>query len=147
MTTLPQILLGFLSFGKIGLLLGFIVGRLSSVLLYVSIYLKLLKTELSQIKQVILSLLEYKKYPLYVSPTLVLDRLSLEAPFFLIPFLFDDEILGFYSIAFRVLSVPLSFFGNALGQVFYKHLTIQTQNREYLAAYSIDFDKNSTKLS
>lgn len=64
-------------------------------------------------------------------PSNLLSYGALEIPVFIIGALFDQELLGFYALAFRVLSVPSAFIGNSVGQVFFKQLS-DRYNREKL---------------
>ena len=131
LVALPQIIIGYLLGGNIGLVLGFISGRLAASLYYCFKYLKN-NLLLFELRSILNTLKDYIRYPKYVSPTLILDRLSMEIPYFLIPFLFGENQLGFFAIAYRVLSVPLSFLGVSIGQIFYQHLSSKRNVSEKL---------------
>ena len=132
LTVIPQIFIGYFFTLNIGLVIGYILGRFSSSFIYFWTFLKGQNLTKLKINEITESLKEYKKYPKYISPTLILDRLSIEAPYFLIPFIFDEVQLGFFAIAYRVLSVPLSFIGISIGQVFFKFLTAKKQESKEL---------------
>lgn len=132
-TALPQILIGFFFLNKIGLLIGFLSGRLLSSVLFAWNYIKNKLNTSIPLSDIIRTLAEFKRYPKYISPTLIIDRLSLEAPYFLISLFFAESMLGYFSISYRVLSVPLSFLGTAIGQVFFKFLASKKHDQEKLA--------------
>jgi len=130
-----QVGLGIMTFGKSGLLIGFLTGRLITAIIYV---FKILADKPKiLIKQIYTTLWEYKKYPKYIAPTVIIDKVSLEAPFFLIALLFTDELLGFFAIAYRVTNVPLAFIGTAIGQVFYKNFSEKKNKRKPLKRFLI----------
>lgn len=62
--------------------------------------------------------------PRYLLPTAVLDIASLQLPIFLVTAKFGTEIAGHYSMAVRILSVPLTLVGSAIGQVFFQRAAI-----------------------
>jgi O-antigen/teichoic acid export membrane protein len=119
---IPQILIGFLWMTHFGLLIGFIFGRMTAAFIYLINFLRNDLWKYISPAKIWATLKQYSKYPKYVAPSLIFDRLSLEAPYFLIAILFSETALGFFAIAYRVLSVPLNFIGIAIGQVFFKHL-------------------------
>ncbi|MEX0721070.1 MAG: oligosaccharide flippase family protein [Balneolaceae bacterium] len=121
-TAIPQILIGYYFLNSIGLVIGYIVGRATSSIVYVWKFIQNKLTDIATRKSIFSTLKEYKRYPKYISPTIIIDRLSLEAPYFLISFLFGESALGFFAISYRVLSVPMTFIGSAVGQVFFKFL-------------------------
>lgn len=132
----PQIVLGILFSANIGLLIGFLLGRLIASLLYIYNYIRKQLWKLISINKIKRTLLRYSQYPKYVASTLIFDRLSLEAPFFLISILFSESVLGYYAIAYKVLSLPLNFLGTAIGKVFFKHLA-DKKNKSTLLAPSL----------
>lgn len=71
----------------------------------------------------------YRDFPLYSLPTAILDTVSLALPVFLISNLFSGSLTGQYSLAFRILSLPVNLIGISLGQVFFQKLS-ETHRRK-----------------
>lgn len=136
-TALPQILIGYYFLNKAGLLIGFLFGRFSAAFTFFKTFLPNTSLKGSNPREIKTTLISHKEYPKYIAPTLILDRLSMEVPYFLIPFLFSESILGYYAIAYRVLSVPLSFLGASIGQVFFKFLATRKHKNQKLTPYLI----------
>ncbi|MEX2411086.1 MAG: oligosaccharide flippase family protein [Candidatus Paceibacterota bacterium] len=132
-TALPQILIGYFFLNKIGLVLGFVFGRFISSAIFIWNFMKDKIFTIYSYSNVFRTLKNYIRYPKYISPTLILDRISLEAPYFLISIFFSENLLGFFAISYRVLSVPLSFIGAAIGQVFFKTLATKKNKLQKLA--------------
>ncbi len=61
------------------------------------------------------------KYPVISAPMALLDTASLALPLLFIASYFGDESAGNYSQVQRLLAAPLTLFGMASAQVFYKH--------------------------
>ena len=61
---------------------------------------------------------KYDKFPKINSLHALTDELKNSGVTFIISYLFNDIILGFYSMTFRVLRAPLSVIGNSFSQVF-----------------------------
>lgn len=66
----------------------------------------------------------YKKFPLIDSWSALLNSISWQLPAFLLAFFFSPVVVGFYSIGFRILQLPMSFIGISLGQVFFQRASI-----------------------
>lgn len=133
LVALPQIIIGYTIANKIGLVIGFIFGRFISSIIYAWNFIRGKLFYIPSFKEVTQTLKEYKRYPKYMSPTLILDRISIEAPYFLISFFFSENLLGYFAISYRVLSVPLSFIGAAIGQVFFKMLATKRHESQELS--------------
>lgn len=61
----------------------------------------------------------YRKFPLIDSWGAFLNNLSWQLPPLLFASFFASAIVGFYALAFRVIQLPMSLIGNAIGHVFY----------------------------
>ena len=81
-------------------------------------------------------LYEYKQFPLYTMPQNLLYQGTLQLPIFFIQIFFSLSVLGFFSLAYRVLATPLSIIGNSLGQVFYQKASLMyTKEKDELYLY------------
>lgn len=66
----------------------------------------------------------YKKFPLIDTWSALLNSISWQLPTFLLAFYFSPMVVGFYSIGFRILQMPMSFIGTSLGQVFFQRASV-----------------------
>jgi len=111
-----------------GLIIGHIAGRIiSTVFLFfskTSVHLEKVfyKQNLRPVTK------KYFDTTKFLLPSNILSYGAIEIPVFIIGALFDQEMLGFYALAYRVLSVPSAFIGNSVGQVFYKQLSDRYNN-------------------
>lgn len=119
-----QVGLGMLSFTGIGLIAGHIGGRISFVIYQFKRHWKDLRYLFSAVNwsQIVKAAREYSKQPKFVLAATLLSIGALEAPVFLIGYLFDREMLGFYGLAFRVVSAPIALVGVSVGHVFFQQL-------------------------
>jgi len=60
------------------------------------------------------------KFPLFDSWAALLDAISSQLPTFFITALFSSSVTGFYALGNRVLNLPMTIIGSAIGQVFYQ---------------------------
>ena len=74
----------------------------------------------SQIKKTALA---YKNAPKYLLPTAVLDVVTLQMPVVLIATWYGAEQAGQFSMAWRLLMVPMALIGGAISQVFMQRLS------------------------
>lgn len=61
---------------------------------------------------------KYKKYPLISTWEALINTSSLQVPTILFAVFFNSTSVGLYALAHRILSLPLTLVGNAIGQVF-----------------------------
>jgi len=129
-TSIGQIFFGFYSV-PLGLILGFLSGRFISLIYYkLKSGIKLFKRELiTDTKSVSI---KYSKQPKFYLLSRILSQGANESPIFLIAYFFDSAILGFYGLAYRVLSVPTTYIGTSVGHVFFKRFSHKVEKSEFL---------------
>lgn len=115
------VLFGFLKLGSLGLLLSQILGSLvglkrqSKRLIENRSVFKDVK--LSEVKD---TLLKHKKLPIYSMPAHFLNSASYSMLNFYITELFGLGILGYYSITYRILGIPLTLVSLNVSKVFFQ---------------------------
>ncbi|HWQ49275.1 MAG TPA: oligosaccharide flippase family protein [Methanosarcina sp.] len=62
----------------------------------------------------------YSKFPLVDSFSALMNSISWQLPAFLLAAFFSPTIVGFYSIGFRLLQMPMSLIGSSISQVFFQ---------------------------
>ncbi len=115
-----QIVIGYFAKMNTGLAVADCLGRTVAITLIVSKIRRGVKLpRFSWIKLVAL-LKRYRKFPLLGSPASLLNILSLQMPYLIIPALLSSAIAGMYFLVFRVLMMPVSLLGEAMLEVFRK---------------------------
>lgn len=117
-TGLVQLGMGIFGFLSSGLIIGRIIGQIVATIIVSKIYFN--KREYYQKKKLKLIALakRYKKFPLFESWSNMLNTSSTEVPVIMISSFFSPTMSGFYSIANRMLLLPMSLVGSSIGQVF-----------------------------
>lgn len=69
-------------------------------------------------REMLLGLKRYKKFPIYSSWAVLLNTASWQLPAFMFGAFFSPDIVGFYSLGFRILQMPMSLIGVAISHVF-----------------------------
>jgi lipopolysaccharide exporter len=62
----------------------------------------------------------YSKFPLIDSFSALMNSISWQLPAFLLSVFFSPTIVGFYSLGFRLLQMPMSLIGSSISQVFFQ---------------------------
>jgi len=111
---------GLLKMGIIGLVLGQMIGQLLSTVVLVQ---SITGDERSLLRRISLKRMlcvarKYIGYPKYISPSQLMSVGSAELPLLLLTIFFGPTIAGFYSLAQRVMTAPLSLVANAIGDVY-----------------------------
>ncbi|WP_160114773.1 lipopolysaccharide biosynthesis protein [Aquimarina sp. AU474] len=115
-----QIGSGTLGYTPVGLLLGFVSGRIFSVLYLIhkfrrdrdSVFSKITKTGMLALMK------RYKRFPYFTLPAEFINVVSNQLPIFVIGKYFGGAILGNYSLMERVLNAPISLLGRSVLDVF-----------------------------
>ena len=118
---LSQISLGFMGLGSSGLIIGQFISYFSGNF----VLLKTIRPKFEYLKSVLFDDLikiakRYKKFPLFSLPGNLINSMTLNGTPMLISGIFGVSILGFYSLAIRLLGSPTSIIGNSLGQVYFQ---------------------------
>ncbi|AKB12932.1 Membrane protein involved in the export of O-antigen and teichoic acid [Methanosarcina thermophila] len=62
----------------------------------------------------------YRSFPLIDSWSALMNIISWQLPTFLLAAFFTPAVVGFYSLGFRLLQLPMSFIGSSISQVFFQ---------------------------
>jgi len=118
--------LGYLSPSFFGLFISYVGGQLVFILLY--LFKNGLPTKSINGQEIKSVAREYKKFPLLNTFSVFLNRLSLQLPVFMFSAYFASEIVGNYSLAFKSITLPLTFLSYAVSQVYIKDASIAYEN-------------------
>lgn len=66
----------------------------------------------------------YRRFPLYNSWAGLMNNISSQLPSLLLAGFFSPQIVGFYAIGHRVLSMPMNFLGDSIAQVFLQRTSV-----------------------
>ena len=111
-----QCILGFLKFKSFGLIIGYTLGQLISIVI---LWKKIFKEKFNFNKKAIfITMKEYVRYPKYLIPATLAGTTAGEAPVILLTKFFDSSISGFFSLTTSVSAAPISLIGNAIGEVY-----------------------------
>lgn len=121
-TKLGAGVLGYVS--GISLIIGMLVGKLFSVLnLLIAASKNGVYFNNFNSKKIYAGLIRYKKFPLIETWSTLFNSLSWQMPVLLLSTFFNSTIVGFYSLGFGLLQMPMSFIGSSISQVFYQRAT------------------------
>jgi len=70
---------------------------------------------------------KYSKYPKFILLNDLISRISGQIPIYLFSFYFSSAIVGFYALGLRLLTVPINFLGNSIGEVFFQEASSNRQ--------------------
>jgi len=112
-----QVLGGILETRALGLIVGYISGQ------FLGLTSLLRKAELPgksiHPKEWVIVAKLYKNFPLYTLWASLINVIGLQAPAIMLTMFFSLDTAGFFSLTMRVLGIPATIVGQAIGQVFY----------------------------
>lgn len=88
-----------------------------------------------------------KKFIKYQLPSNVLMQIKGQLPTILIKLSFGIEILGYYSVAVRLLNMPITFLANALGKVFFQQASEIKYNKGDVGEFTLNNLQKGMKLA
>jgi O-antigen/teichoic acid export membrane protein len=134
-TAIGQVALGLLHSGPAGLLLGDVAGRTAGI----RILAGLLWTERTKLiesvskDQLLHVARRYRRFPYLSCGSGVLNAVGLYIPVVLMASLYGAQAAGFFSLALRLIGLPISLLGQAAGQVFWGEASRMYEDPERLS--------------
>jgi O-antigen/teichoic acid export membrane protein len=147
---LSKLFFGIIGIGSIGLLLGQVISNISGVGSFVQ---KIRLSDRNYFKSISFSGLkraacEYRDFPIFSMPATLLYTISLQLPIFFISLFYGIKEVGWYTLAYQMLSLPTSFIGNSIAQAFYGEAAHQMHNNpSELKALYLNTVKKLTLIS
>jgi O-antigen/teichoic acid export membrane protein len=72
---------------------------------------------------------DQRHFPMYNTWAALMNAISWQLPALLLGAFFTPTVVGFYALGFRVLGLPMSLVGGAIGQVFYQRAAVIGESR------------------
>lgn len=70
----------------------------------------------------------HRKFPIYTTWSSLLNTASWQLPVLMLGAFFTPAVAGFYALGFRILQMPMSLIGRAVGQVFLQRAAVEHAN-------------------
>ena len=141
--SISQLSTGALKFWSAGLILGWIAGQLLAVFFLVYKLLKLDKIkfyDFNKLRMIALAQ-RYKDFPRINSISGLLNSSSLEAPLLILSALFGAITTGFFSLAQRILQMPMALIGTSFGHVYFEQASKVKDDKDAIRKLSIAFQQ------
>lgn len=119
--------------GQAGVVIGSTLGTLCSGILITFICVfgnRQLFFNSINLKRIKKSFYKYKNFPLYSAAGILLNQISNTIATFILAFFFTEAIVGYYSIAQQIITLPITFVGSAIGQVLYPNVVNAAKNNK-----------------
>jgi O-antigen/teichoic acid export membrane protein len=131
-TAITNIGMGVGGFGSSGLILGGVLGQGVATTILARMIWKEDSCRLNKVNKLkIFALIKrYKKLPIFNLPNALVDGFRLSGINILIGTVYTTSILGQFSLAWKMIQMPMGLIGSSLSQVFFQK--VATTNREEL---------------
>lgn len=129
-----QVGLGSLKGGSSGLIIGWLAGQVVALMmLFKTAWFndRLLFKRCKKVKIIALAR-RYQHFPKVNLLSSVLNTASVQVPIILFTSFFNEAVTGFFSLAQRILLMPMSLLGVAIGQVFLQKASTLKKDKEML---------------
>jgi O-antigen/teichoic acid export membrane protein len=117
--SVTALVLGLLGALSTGLMLSVIAGQIILTVVLGKGLPHLIPEEKIELKGILKVLKRHQKFPKYNAPHALIDVLQDHGIIFLLGIFFGNNLLAFYSQAYRLLKAPVGFIGSAIHQVFF----------------------------
>lgn len=139
---IPLALLGMKTYGYyIALLMGQIITLIHMRRKLPKVFLNF---NISDYKRLIKRHIEFCKFQM---PANITTQVKNQMPTILIKMLFGTEMLGYYSISFKVLNMPISLLANAIGKVYYQTIAEMKRKGQEIGEYTIRNMNKAMKMA
>ena len=144
-----NIFFGFLGLGYKGLILGYIVGVILPASWFTRKYhlLKLKFKDFALKKRYRVIGKTYQEFPKINLPHALMDISREMLIVFFILLYFDKTTLGSYDFSFKLLKLPLTIIGSAIGQVYFQKIALKKNNGESLFEITLKTMRNLFLIS
>lgn len=124
---ITSILIGYLSESLFGLVHGYLIGFISFIAFNTYLYRKYIFHffRWREIKNVLKKHIDFPKYNVFSS---LLNAIGLSIPVWYLSWQFDEEIVGYYGLAQRIVVVPLMLISASISQVVYEKAVASINN-------------------
>lgn len=119
--TAAQLGLGVAGAGAFGLGVGYVLGRAAGGMVLFAALGSGARAGLRSVtrQRIRVAARDYRRFPLVALWSALVNAGSLQGPVLTMAWLFSIEVVGWFLLTMRVLQLPLSVIGSAVGQVFY----------------------------
>ncbi|MBU1667493.1 oligosaccharide flippase family protein [bacterium] len=126
--------MGFNGFGSSGLLIGTIAGQMIATTVLAKMVIKEDITIFKKVKKIKIFALarRYVKFPKFDIWSALFNTSSSSSPIILLGIFFNSAVVGFYSLSYRILSLPIAFISSSIAQVFLEESSKVRNNKEKL---------------
>lgn len=120
-TLVSSLVLGYFGYKSYGLIIGFLIGCIFSVIPLVPIIFKRINF-ISELN-IFNAAKTYKDYPKLMMPSSLMNITATQAPIFFINKFFSSNIVGHFSFASRILTAPIGVISSSIGQIYFQKIS------------------------
>jgi O-antigen/teichoic acid export membrane protein len=151
--SLSKILFGLLSFGPPGLILGHIISNVAGIYTFIMAIMEKDRDEFRDISVTEIRSVarEHRSFPMYSASASLLLAVSLQIPVFMLTVMYGLDVVGWYTLAYQMLALPISLIAGSMSLVFYgeaaksarenpetlRHLYLDTTKRLALIGFPV----------
>lgn len=116
-----KILMGLMKVGPNGLIIGSILGQAMGIksLAKPLIQNRNYYIQLASMTKIKCLIKRYIKFPFYFMPSQLLNNAGIQLPVIFISAFYGSKEVGFYGLAYSIVSLPMSIIGTSIADVFY----------------------------
>jgi lipopolysaccharide exporter len=119
-----QLVIPIWNVSPLGLIAGYVAGYGCADLFM----LKGVREDLKIFKKVSLKrmkemAIEYKNFPLFSSWSTLANTISPQVPTFILAYYYGTSVVGYFSLAYQVVNLPMALLGTAIQQVFFQKIS------------------------
>lgn len=137
---------GFLGWGFIGYTLAHILSYIVN-LLHLMVHANPYQREKESRYHFFILLRNYKRFPLYQMPANLIANMGTQIPVLLLESVYGANVLGMYSMALRVLSLPSSLLATPINRVYFQEASRRYNQGENIGEFSFKILETNIKTA
>ena len=131
-----QVGAGSLSLGGFGLTFSNTVAQMAACVLLGKNGSQYRRAAFPNQKRFLSLLKKYYRFPVYSLPSAILNAVSTQLPIIIFSIGFSPSFLGFYVVANKVMSLPVTIIANSVGQLFFRDAAMLASDDHKLADFT-----------
>ena len=138
--SIVSIVLGIIGYGTMGYLVGTISGQIVTTL-FMARKIRPFNSK-DTFQELFFTLKQYKEYPLVMMPANFIQSLANQLPIQSLGRIFNLSVLGGYTMAIKILNIPITIVSQAINRIYYRNLVECIHKREDTGKLAYEFVKN-----
>lgn len=141
------IVFGLLGWGVVGYTLAHVISMFANIfhlVIHANPFSSIPQSERIGYKKLLIS---YQRFPKYQMPANLISNIAIQIPLEIMNITFSATVLGYYSMANRILSMPIALLATPINRVYFQEASRRHQRGEDIAEFGYKIMESNIKIA